>query len=561
MKREYIEGINGSIEIRDKYIYLTISKNKNYQGKSHVIWFEEIEDITFKKPTRDKYGHITLYLSTESYITKEKIKYTILLDKVNEKYLDTAKKIYSILNEIASNNRKITIEEKDLTEEELNDIDIDDNTFVIVKDNINEEENKKDLIKLREDILEEASKQIIENGIEVKKNEEQPIKIKNKNDLDKIKTQENIPAHNQVEEVKKIDENTPKELFKENQIKEEKNKDLEIIDELEKKLHDLESKLRVVGYKQLILNKYVDETTEKEKLDSLIKEILGLISELETIKKEVEKSEKKLSSNKFLTLDNGKVIITSISKELLQEDKEKLDNYVKKYKEIIEEIENIENKTEELSNNADLKKEEIGIKDAEYEKDINLIHGVESTKELIKQYREEAEEDIKKVRREIETTIEPRSRFRFVRRGISQQTRRLSGLLAINSLRPGHSRALSFALTVATGISSIVDTFSYDIREEKYNEIIRKETLVGLNNVDTEKARSMITSSKEMLDSILKESEEKYGSYPEFNELKNELDNIRDEIDKEDKILKETEEKLQEYKDEEKVKILRYTQE
>ena len=561
MKREYIEGINGSIEIRDKYIYLTISKNKNYQGKSHVIWFEEIEDITFKKPTRDKYGHITLYLSTESYITKEKIKYTILLDKVNEKYLDTAKKIYSILNEIASNNRKITIEEKDLTEEELNDIDIDDYTFVIVKDNINEEENKKDLIKLREDILEEASKQIIENGIEVKKNEEQPIKIKNKNDLDKIKTQENIPAHNQVEEVKKIDENTSKELFKENQIKEEKNKDLEIIDELEKKLHDLESKLRVVGYKQLILNKYVDETTEKEKLDSLIKEILGLISELETIKKEVEKSEKKLSSNKFLTLDNGKVIITSISKELLQEDKEKLDNYVKKYKEIIEEIENIENKTEELSNNADLKKEEIGIKDAEYEKDINLIHGVESTKELIKQYREEAEEDIKKVRREIETTIEPHSRFRFVRRGISQQTRRLSGLLAINSLRPGHSRALSFALTVATGISSIVDTFSYDIREEKYNEIIRKETLVGLDNVDTEKARSMITSSKEMLDSILKESEEKYGSYPEFNELKNELDNIRDEIDKEDKILKETEEKLQEYKDEEKVKILRYTQE
>ena len=561
MKREYIEGINGSIEIRDKYIYLTISKNKNYQGKSHVIWFEEIEDITFKKPTRDKYGHITLYLSTESYITKEKIKYTILLDKVNEKYLDTAKKIYSILNEIASNNRKITIEEKDLTEEELNDIDIDDYTFVIVKDNINEEENKKDLIKLREDILEEASKQIIENGIEVKKNEEQPIKIKNKNDLDKIKTQENIPAHNQVEEAKKIDENTSKELFKENQIKEEKNKDLEIIDELEKKLHDLESKLRVVGYKQLILNKYVDETTEKEKLDSLIKEILGLISELETIKKEVEKSEKKLSSNKFLTLDNGKVIITSISKELLQEDKEKLDNYVKKYKEIIEEIENIENKTEELSNNADLKKEEIGIKDAEYEKDINLIHGVESTKELIKQYREEAEEDIKKVRREIETTIEPHSRFRFVRRGISQQTRRLSGLLAINSLRPGHSRALSFALTVATGISSIVDTFSYDIREEKYNEIIRKETLVGLDNVDTEKARSMITSSKEMLDSILKESEEKYGSYPEFNELKNELDNIRDEIDKEDKILKETEEKLQEYKDEEKVKILRYTQE
>lgn len=563
MKREYIEGVNGSIEVRDKYIYLTISKNKNYQGKSHVIWFEEIEDITFKKPTRDKYGHITLYLSTESHITKEKIKYTLLLDKVNEKYLDNAKKIYSILNEIAYNNRKIKIEEKDLTEEELNDIDIDDYIYVTIRDNINEEESKEDLIKLRENIIEEASKQIINNGIEEKQSENQETKIPIKEDLELIKDKENTYFNNQVigkDNDEQILEEKPKDITHENQItEEEKNKDLEIIETLEKKLNDLESKLRVIGYKQLILNKYVDESVEREKLDSLIKEILELIDELEAIKKEVENSEKKLSNNEFLTLDNGKVIITSISKELLQDDREKIDNYVKKYREIIEEIESIETETESLTSNADLKKDEIDIKDEEYEKDINLIHGVEDTKELIKQYREEAEEDIKKIKREIETTVEEHSRFRLVRRGISQQTRRLSGLLALNSLRPGHSRALSFALTVATGISSIADTFSYDIREEKYNEIIRKETLVGVDNVDTEKARSMIDSSKKMLDDILDESEKKYGSYPEFTELKKELSNIKDEIDEEDKMLRETEDKLRKYNEEEKVKILRYT--
>ena len=210
-----------------------------------------------------------------------------------------------------------------------------------------------------------------------------------------------------------------------------------------------------------------------------------------------------------------------------------------------------------MTKNADDKKDEIELSDEQYEKDINMMRKLESTKDLIEQYRKEAYDDINRIKREIETTVDDKTRFRLVRRGISNQTRLLAGLLALNSLRPRRSRLASFALTTAVGIAAIGDMLSFDTVEEHYKEITRTETLLGVDNVDTEKARSLITESKGQIERILEDCEKKYKDYPQFDELKQELLSIQEEIDKEDKLLLETEKELENYRKEERVKILK----
>ena len=110
MEKLKISGINGSIELNSKYVYLIIKELNTEIYYEHIIWFEEIEDIVYKKPTRDKYGFITFYLITKSIITKKKNKYTILLDEIDEKNIDSNRKIFDFIKSIIS-NKEVKVKE------------------------------------------------------------------------------------------------------------------------------------------------------------------------------------------------------------------------------------------------------------------------------------------------------------------------------------------------------------------------------------------------------------------------------------------------------------------
>jgi chromosome segregation ATPase len=329
---------------------------------------------------------------------------------------------------------------------------------------------------------------------------------------------------------------------------------------LEQKLRELKKELERIYYKESIIVKYVDDTKDKDEIERLIAEIEELTKALEKIKKEIKSQEKNITDDTIL-LDNGNVVITNINRDFIGDDKEKINEYISTYKNTLDKIESIEKETETLSENADSKKDEINLSEEAYERDVNLLYDVEKTSDFIKKYIEDARTNLNNVKREVETSVDRLSRFRAVRRGISNQTRLLSAMLTINSLRRNRNRRINFALGVATGVSFIRDVFSYDFVEEYYNEITKKETLVGLENVDTNSARYLINDAKKQLDTLLEDCEKTYSDYPDFDDLKSQIIDLKNDIEKEEKELKEMEDKLQQYKGEERVKILKYKDE
>ncbi len=558
MRKAYIEGINGSIEVTNSFIVVKIGSKKVYSNKEILLSFEEIEDITYKKPTRDKYGHITLYTISNK-------KYTLLLDKVNNKYIEESKKIYSIINEIVANNKKVKVEENEVDEETVLEYQIP------VK-----EDTKEEKIPLVEEETIESIKPTKEIQIEVKTPLDEDLNIPKKNTVE-VGIKGNDIGENKPEnttsftEEKKKDEQSNEVIIQEEPViddnveekeeyDDEEKKNLATIELLEQKLRELKKELERIYYKESIIVKYVDDTKDKDEIERLIAEIEELTKALEKIKKEIKSQEKNITDDTIL-LDNGNVVITNINRDFIGDDKEKINEYISTYKNTLDKIESIEKETETLSENADSKKDEINLSEEAYERDVNLLYDVEKTSDFIKKYIEDARTNLNNVKREVETSVDRLSRFRAVRRGISNQTRLLSAMLTINSLRRNRNRRINFALGVATGVSFIRDVFSYDFVEEYYNEITKKETLVGLENVDTNSARYLINDAKKQLDTLLEDCEKTYSDYPDFDDLKSQIIDLKNDIEKEDKELKEMEDKLQQYKGEERVKILKYKDE
>ena len=555
MRKAYIEGINGSIEVTNSFIVVKIGSKKVYSEKELLLSFEEIEDISYKKPTRDTYGHITLYTISDN-------RYTLLLDKVNNKYLEDSKKLYSIINEIVANNKKVKIEEKEIENEETADLEFIEPYKEEKKSEIKEIEFKE--VEIKKTTPEQVVEQSIVKPQIIKKDDvPQEISV----GVSEVKTTPSTKEETKKEEKEsKIILKEESAILIEDSVKEVKteeektNKNLDAIGFLEQKLKDLKKELDKIYYKESILVKYIDDTKDKDEVERLIEEIEELTKALEIIKKEVKSQEKDLTSEN-LTLDNGKVIITSLNRDFLDNEKERLNSYIDTYKDTLNKIESIEKETESLSSNAETKKEEICISEEQYEKDVNLLYDVEKTKDFIKKYKEEAKTSLNNVRREVETSVDRFSRFRIVRRGISNQTRLLSTALAINSLRSTRNRRVNFALGIVTGISAIRDMLNFDYVEDYYSEITKKETLVGLESVDTESARYLIDDSKRQLDKILEDCEKKYSDYPDFADLRSQIMDLKNDIEKEDEELKKMEDKLQQYKGEERVKILKYREE
>ncbi len=562
MEKIIIEGINGYFEIRNKYVYIFFENKKSFLKEEHYVWYEEIEDVMYKKPTSDLYGYLTIYSSSKNKYTSEPIKYKLILDKIDEKNLDSNKKIYEILKAIASKNNSVKIEE--VTDEEKNVIE-EDNTFEV--GNKVKEESKEEVVKEVKDNNEVKDQpSVVGKPFEDKEGPKvlPEIPIIPTENPSVIKTADNKINPQEIEENKIQEQSETEQVhlrYDDNENIINKNENLSTINILEKKLDDLENKLKVIDFKTKILDNYTDEANEKKEIESLVLEIKKLIDELEKIKKEVSDEEKKLFEKDFLYLEKGNVIITHLNEKLVDEENRKdLEEYLETYKHTIKKIEEIDKKVEVLDTKANTKKDEINIADEQYEKDLNKFLNVKSNFDYIKKYREEALEDLKKVKHEIETTVEPMTRFRYVRTGITNQTRRMYALMGLNALRPLGSRTLSLALMLSTSILTIRDILGYETIEEHYNRVTQTDTLVGLENVDIETSKNMLSSSIEEIDKILNDCENKYKDYPDFDKLKKDLLDFKEELSKENEEIKKVSDKVSQLSKEEKVKVLRYNE-
>ena len=598
MKKIIIEGINGSIEVTNKYVIVTIGTKEKKLLKEHIVLFEEIENIEYKKPTKDKYGYFSLYLSRVNFLTKEKINYTLILDKIDEKSLENNKKIYNVIKDIVDNNKNIKIievkkknneEEKEPEKVKENEIENDtiielpkkekneekDNEIITQKSDIKELENGNVLIneyikenEINNTLVKDDNNKIIDfknieynqnnTDYDIEKINNNQELLETKNDDKEIKTY--LDFEDELDDIEEIEEIENLDIYNTLDNIEEQNSKIIEFEELENKLYNLEKDLLKLSYKEMILNKYVDRAKEKDEIDRLIIEIKKIIEELSKIKKEIIKGEKIVNQNDFIKLDNGNVIITSIS-DRLDINLTSTNNLINKYQEITKEIEEHEKEIDALNNNSELKKDEIKLKDEEYEREINILNNVKSQKELIEKYREECAEKLNRVRKEIKTTIEPRKKFKFVKKGIRDITKKMAILTTINELRPNHSRFSKYAFALSTGLLAINDILGYDMKEVKYNEIVTKEMLVGFDNIDTKGTRLLLENSKDEIEKIINECKLRYKDYPKFDELYRSLNDMKNDLEKESEELKKVEDKLYYYKSQDKVKILRKKQE
>ena len=583
MEKIHIDGINGYFEANKKYVIVVLGRKDKTLLQEHIVFYDEIEDIIYKKPTREKFGFITLYLLTKSYVTNNKIKYSLLLDKIDEKSLESNKKIFDFIKNIIKNKKVevqevIETKEEDKKEEDKKEKKKNEDikspsiiteppiieTVITISEDTKEEiiEKPKEIKVIIEKIPEIEDEKIEEETLTneeiISPVEEEKVIEEVNNDLSNGYKLEEIKTETFLDE-EQDDVELEEEIIEEQEEKKE-NTHFSTIEKLEKKIEDLEKQIKKLAYKEIIINNYIDETKERKKIEKYILELNKIIEQLEKIKKEISKQEKTLSENDIIKVENGTVIITGIGRLSIDDKKEKVEEYLDTYKSVIKELDIIEKDVDKTSKEADSKRDNLKISEDEYEKSINAFRNVKSNKEMIKDYIKESKEDLKKVKMKIEKTVNPRVKYKYVRRSISDQTKLLAGMTTLNMLRPKRSRLSSVALSLFTGVSTIGDLLSFDIKKIEYNEVIIKEMLVGLESVDTSKARFMIDSSKDQIDKILYDCEKKYLDYPKYKELKKDLLSIKNDIEKEDLELKAIEEQITNYKLNSKVKILKYNE-
>ena len=606
MKKEQIKGKNGLLELNNKYIYLSFGENENNIYEEHIIWFEEIEEILYKKPTKERYGFISIILVTGIILNKKK-KYTIILDKIDDKSLSTNKKIFSFIKSTID-NKKVKVKEiiENKAKEEENIIEKEppkeDIEITIIEPNKTNEHNKPKDNKIPEinislsDEIKEDNKKIENESVESKTNiiipyenikEIEEVKVDLSNKIDESK-KEDIKKDDEIidNDYLVIEKNT-NDFFEEDYLEEEQveeqdfadqinlveNNDKETIEEkenidetetikdiksLESKISSLEKQLQTLTYKEIIINRYINDINDRNKLDKLVIELKNIIEKLEKTKKEIEKQEKSINKSNNIRISSGNIVLKNIN---MIDNKNELNIFLSTYNKAVKQIDQIQKDANELSNDSERKRKELKISEEEYNSEINMFRDVKNNKDFIKKYINESKESLKNVKWRIEKTISPQVKYKYVRKSISSQTKMLASITALNAIRPKRSRFSMIALSLFTGVSTISDLLGYDIKKVEYNKVIQKEILEGFDSIDTSKARDLINNSKSQIDSILYTCEKRYSNYPNFIKLKKDLINLKIDIENEEKELDIIDEKLYDYKMGPKVKILKYNQE
>lgn len=572
MRTCYVEGINGSIEVTEKYVFINIYEDKE-KLKRYIVCFNEIESVTYKKPTRDTYGYIIINLYTKSQITNTNKSFKIILESIKEKDLDSNIKLVNYLREIAKENK---IEQKI---EELDDIK--DNHEEETQEKVKQEpkKDKEEVIEIKvvgKDTSQDEKKQEDEKKISVTKNEEKILEeIHQQENQNKISSQDKLTREpinkSNIKDEKEIDK--PQISYSEEETiplkmgafrsietnKENKQKfNEETLASFYKRLNELKKELNTLEFKFFIISKYKNDTKDKDEVERLIEEINYIVKQLEKIEKELNNQKNIIKNYKNINLENGKVIITNISNRLNFLSKDKIEEYIRLYNTTKDKLNSLEEKTGKLNEKALEEKNEIGLSQEEYEKEINKLYGVKSNRDFIEKYKYEIESKVKAIHKEIETTIDPETRYRIVHKGLSERTKNLSLIASLNSLRPTRNRLVSAGLIFTAGINAIRDIFGYEVKEEHYDNVITKEKYVGFEDIDTTKAFDLINKSKKDLESIIEKCENKYKDYPDFIKLKSELLSVKDDIEKEERKIKELNDTIKEYKNQnETVKVLK----
>ena len=554
-----INGKNGVISFDNEIITINyknafgeLSKNPN---KIIKFIYEQVVDIEFKKPSISMNGYILFVLDNDDI-------HKIVLTKLDEYSLEVTDELVKTLEEMLGKSKEET---------EKPHIDIDDG--LILFGNIKKRKTEEDIVKpvyitevkpktkeelIKEEIRKELNERIRENRererrlLEEGKLKEDKITIgigsyKEK----KIEVEVNTvkPVEKKFIEEEKPIEVSPLSASEKDMI--EKNKHDVIIDELKRKLAEIESELKTLRYEYIVINSYVNESNSILEIDDLIRKIDELMNQLELIKREI------------LNKIDGRDYVPNMKLDVTGDNKVDVDDFKTIYLKTMDEVTEFEKVLDTVKDNAEVKKDEINISDKEYEESIKKAIEEEGLKDKYEDIIKNTRAYIDTYDHKVGTTFEEIERTKTMNvRKIRNDTKVLLGLSAAAMLIPNKG-PIKGAILTATGLSVLKDIFIPERRQirERYFEQVDFSTEINNSRKDIDYASTCIEESKNDIREIKTVLEQRARNNPEYDELITEFDKLEFELDRQEKEIDEINKTLSNESKLNEAKILRLERE
>lgn len=333
------------------------------------------------------------------------------------------------------------------------------------------------------------------------------------------------------------------------------------------------------------LNKINEElkVIEKEDKDELTKkEIENLIEKLKEIIKRFEKIKKEFYSNHYDKIPNG-TINDSYINELIEDYKISLKNNdletlpsiqikeIEEYIDIIQAITIIENKSTEVKDNLEDKKDELNIADKEMDEYLESFDKIEKINTYIDSFSKEQAQIINDIRKKVDEkdkitkTVEYKTELAINYSKLLASTLLMATTAVIPQTKTGNLLKLGLMIAAVSSMSKAVRMSTKEskvttkITSIDYTDSI-KSGLSNINEMD-----KMVSQSLKDIKSMKNEFQKTFTSYkniiPEYSNILAKLDSVEKELVLKQQLAKEYENKLNNTLQKNNIKIKRLDEE
>lgn len=554
-KKKWVDNMNGYKVIDGKNAVVKFNNEEiivDYKSalgdlfhKDARFTFDDVDDIELKKPDVSSNGYLLFVLHNNDI-------HKIVLTKLDEVSLEVTDDLVKTIREklgLTDDVKPVIIDTPFAIFGGIKKKDKEENMPTPVYVTEPRKKTKEELVK--EEIRAELNARIKERRelIEQNKLKEEPVNVVVGTDKDNKKVNVEVTTIKPVEktfiEGEKPVAVAPLKQSEQNMI--EKHKHDVIIDELKRKLNEIENELITLQYEEKVLSKYTNDYTNLNNIEDWIKKIEDLINQLELIKQEI------------LNKMDGRDYVPNMVLDVTGDNKVDVDDFKTIYLKTMDEITEYEKVLDTTKDNVEIKKDKVDLDEKEYDEQVrNLIE----QENLRKQYEDmiaETRRYIDSYDKKVGTTfveIEREKTMNLTK--VRNDTKVLLGLSAASMLVP-KSGPIKSALFMATGLAVIRDAFIPQKRviRERYFEQVTFDTEINNSLRDINFANKAINDSRDDIRDIKNELEQKASSYPAYRALINDFDKLEVELDRQEKEIYEIRKTLDSELERNQVKVLR----
>lgn len=383
------------------------------------------------------------------------------------------------------------------------------------------EKNQVEKKSINEQLIESKEKEISKDEIEVKVIKQQDIPIPKSKIGNEEEKEKNITNFQQIENKK-------------------------IVEYYEHELKDVRRDLRNLIFEYNVLVDDSDDLYESEEASVLIDKLNVIIKKIEELKQKI-----KIEDNESLD-DN---YINDLVNEYIDEFKDK--KFVDAIKDsdlyilISEKLEELDFEKDKLNSKVETRKEKLSINEEKFIELKDKYYNYDSFNNELLRFQNEQDRLLKEIEEKVANSTNVTEKIEYKVRTMTNQSRNLLRILAIQSMIPGARSAKALA-TAAISYMYFMKRLARPKLEKKRYKVVKitdysKDIESNIEKLDSVATTIGKTSNK--LESMIREFKVEYQEYfdyiPECRQLLNNLNKVLDS-------LKEKEDELKRIKDEQK---------